>query len=83
MSTGALVKPVVEEPKTASVSPTPAFSLTEEIPAQAVTRSDANGDPHPLVPVFIIGALAFIGTVAFVGAILLWLALRSSGVMSP
>jgi hypothetical protein len=83
MSTGALVEPVVEESKTAVVSPTPAFSLTEEIPAQAVTGSDANGDPHPLVPVFILGALAFMGTVVFVGAILMWLALRNSGVLAP
>ena len=44
---------------------------------------NANADPHPLVPVFILGGVAFLGTLAFVGAILMWLTLRNSGVMAP
>jgi hypothetical protein len=83
MSSAALIEPAVENPRTAIVSPQPALSLTEESPAQVMTGSTAKGDPHPLVPVFIIGGLAFMGTLAFIGVILMWLALRNSGVMAP
>jgi hypothetical protein len=40
-------------------------------------------DPHPLVPVFIAGAMSLALSVLFVGSILAWLALRHSGVMAP
>ena len=38
-------------------------------------------DPHPLLPVFIAGAIAFVLSGAFVGSIVAWLLLRYSGVM--
>jgi hypothetical protein len=40
-------------------------------------------DAHPLVPVFVIGGIALTAALAFVGSMLLWLALRYSGVMAP
>jgi hypothetical protein len=81
MSSVALVEQAADNPQTATWSPAP--SLAEEEPAQARTEEIAGDDPHPLVPVFIIGALAFLGTLAFVGGIIMWLALRHSGVMAP
>lgn len=40
-------------------------------------------DPHPLVPVFIALAISAVMSVAFIGSILAWLALRHTGVMAP
>lgn len=73
MST-AVVERIVEQPKKADlvlVSPRP-----EPIAEEA-------WDPHPLLPVFMAGAISLVLAVAFVGSILAWLALRHSGVMAP
>ena len=83
MSSAALVEPAVETAKTTAGSPEPALSLTGEVTAQAESDLAGKTDPHPLVPVFILGGVAFLGTLAFVGAILMWLTLRNSGVMAP
>jgi hypothetical protein len=40
-------------------------------------------DPHPLIPVFVAGAVSLILSLTFIGSILAWLALRHSGVMTP
>jgi hypothetical protein len=40
-------------------------------------------DPHPLLPVFVAGAISLILAATFIGSILTWLALRHSGVMAP
>ena len=40
-------------------------------------------DPHPLLPVFIAGAIALTLAVMFVGSVLAWLALRHTGIMAP
>ena len=40
-------------------------------------------DPHPLLPVFIAGAISLTLAVTFVGSILTWIALRHSGIMAP
>ena len=40
-------------------------------------------DPHPLLPVFVAGAISLMLAGMFVGSILLGLALRHSGVMAP
>jgi hypothetical protein len=40
-------------------------------------------DTHPLLPVFIVGAISLMLAGMFVGSILVWLALRHSGVMAP
>lgn len=72
MST-AVMERIAEQPKKADlvlVSPSPSASeKTWE-------------DPHPLLPVFVAGAISLILAVTFVGSILAWLALRHSGVMA-
>jgi hypothetical protein len=40
-------------------------------------------DPHPLLPVFVALAISLLCAGTFVGSILVWLALRHSGVMVP
>jgi hypothetical protein len=40
-------------------------------------------DPHPLIPVFVAGAISLILSLTFIGSILAWLALRHSGVIAP
>jgi hypothetical protein len=73
MST-AVVERIAEHPKKADltlVSPSPKAVAQEE------------WDPHPLVPVFVAGAISLVLSVAFIGSILAWLALRHSGVMAP
>ena len=73
MST-AVVERIAEQPKKAEltlVSPSPsAGQKTWE-------------DPHPLLPVFVAGAISLILAATFIGSILAWLALRHSGVMAP
>jgi hypothetical protein len=73
MST-AVVERIAEQPQKADlvlVSPTP----------KAVTQEE--WDPHPLVPVFIAGAISLALAMTFIGSVLAWLALRHSGVMAP
>lgn len=73
MST-AVVERIAEQPKKADlvlVSPRP-----EPIAEEA-------GDPHPLLPVVMAGAISLVLAVTFVGSILAWLALRHTGVMAP
>lgn len=40
-------------------------------------------DPHPLLPVFVAAAISLVLAGMFVGAILVGLALRHSGIMAP
>jgi hypothetical protein len=40
-------------------------------------------DPHPLLPVFIAGAISLLLSGAFIGSVLVWLAVRHSGVVVP
>ena len=49
-------------------------------PAKAKTIDQ---DKHPLLPIFIAGAIAFATAVMFISSILARLALRHSGVMAP
>jgi hypothetical protein len=76
-----LVEPVVEIPKTIAESP----KTVPAVPAgvQPERAEPEAADPHPLVPVFLIGGMALIGALAFVGSIVIWLALRYSGVLAP
>lgn len=75
MSNVALVQdPQVQEvPATPQVRPVP----------QKQQAATAEFDPHPVVPVFVAMAIAGVGALAFVGSIVLCLALRHSGVMAP
>ncbi len=72
MSSAAVQRIVEQRPKLDLVPPKPASTVDE-----------AQWDPHPLVPVFVAGAVAFALALTFIGSILAWLALRHSGVMAP
>jgi len=74
VNTAAVVEKVEEPP-----SPSTLVAVTPKV-------SKANEgffDQHHLVPVFIAGFFALALSGAFVGSIVLWLALRHSGVMAP
>ena len=53
----------------------------EPVPHAAAKVVDE--DRHPLLPVFIAGAIALMVATTMVGSILAWLALRHSGIMAP
>jgi hypothetical protein len=40
-------------------------------------------DPHPLLPVFVAGAISAVLAGSFIGTVLICLALRHSGIMAP
>jgi len=74
VSTAAVVETVEERPSPSSL---------EVVGPKAPKTSDGFFDQHHLVPVFIAGFLALVLSGAMVGTIVLWLALRHSGVMAP
>ncbi len=76
MST-ALVEPVIERP---IVDRPETLRLVAVGPL--VTPEEEFADPHPLLPVFVIGALAFMLAAAAIGSIVASLLLRNSGVMA-
>jgi hypothetical protein len=76
MST-AVLEPIVEQPVAA-----PAKAAVAAAPA-APAAEEKWSDPHPLLPVFIAGAIAAVLSGSFIGAILIWLATRNSGIMAP
>lgn len=45
--------------------------------------TDQSEERHPLVLIFVAGFIAFNLSIGFIGSILIWLALRNSGVMAP
>jgi hypothetical protein len=69
-----LLEEVVEQPRT--------LDLVPLNPATGVQEHNLE-DPHPLLPVFVALVISLLCAGTFVGAILLWLALRHSGVMAP
>jgi hypothetical protein len=72
MSTAVVERIAEERPKLDLVPPSPkTYELIEQ------------WDPHPLIPVFVAGAISLILSLTFIGSILAWLALRHSGVMAP
>lgn len=73
MST-AVVERIAEQPKKADLV---------LVSAPPSTVAEEAWDPHPLLPVFIAGAVSLILSLTFIGSILAWLALRHSGVMAP
>jgi hypothetical protein len=50
-------------------------------PAAAAPKKEID-DPHPLLPVFVAGAIALALSVGFVGSIVAGLLLRNSGIMA-
>ena len=73
MSTAVLERPTTERGKLDLV----------ELHAAPRDKNEEFSDPHPLLPVFVAGAISLLLAVAFVGSVLLGLALRHSGIMAP
>jgi len=69
-----LLEKVVEQPGK--------LDLVQLDPAPGVQEQEL-WDPHPLLPVFVALAISLLCSLTFVGSILVWLALRHSGVMAP
>ena len=74
MSTAVVERIAEERPKLDLVAARPAPQIYEET---------EQWDPHPLIPVFVAGAVSLVLALTFIGSILAWLALRQSGVMAP
>jgi hypothetical protein len=72
MSTAVLER-VAEQPRMDLVSPDPVPKVADK---------DLS-DPHPLLPVFIAGAVSLLVAVTLIGSVLAGLALRHSGIMAP
>ena len=77
MST-AVLEPIVEQPVVIQPQKTAYIAVAS---AGAVEEKKWS-DPHPLLPVFIAGAISLALSGIFIGFVLLWLALRHSGVMA-
>jgi len=73
MST-AVMERIAEQPKKAEL-------VVVSAPLKAGSAEE--WDPHPLLPVFVAMAVSLALSVAFIGTVLAWLALRHSGVMAP
>ena len=73
MST-AVLEPIVEQPVHQPIA--------TAVPAIEAAESQWS-DPHPLLPVFIAGAISMLLSIGSMGAFLVWLAVRHSGVMAP
>jgi hypothetical protein len=70
---------LVQEPQVQEAPPSPQVRLVPQKPQAAAPEFD----PHPLLTVGVAMAIAAVGAFAFVGSIVLLLALRHSGVMAP
>ena len=76
----ALDEAEVQSPQTTIIKSPKIVGRGQTIPPAKETAEKR--DPHPLVPVFVIGGIALLCAVAFVGSILVWLMLGHSGVMA-
>jgi hypothetical protein len=72
----AVLEPVVEQPRQVEFT----AATAAQQPAKALKPLY---DPHPLLPVFIAGAVSLLLSGAFIGSVLVWLAVRHSGIMAP
>jgi hypothetical protein len=75
MSSAVMERIAEERPKLDLISTKPAPKVQEEAGQWDLL--------HPLITVFVAGAVSLILSIAFIGSILAWLALRHSGVMAP
>jgi hypothetical protein len=78
MSTAVLESPVLEQQ---NVEQPAKLTLVAATPA-AVAPEKEFSDPHPLLPVFIAGAVSLMLALTFVGSIVAGLLLRNSGIMA-
>ena len=68
---------------TAPLDATTTLQLVKAIPVAPELEEITFLHDHPLVPVFVIGAISMVLAVAAVGSIVFWLAIRYSGVLAP
>jgi hypothetical protein len=61
----------------------PDRALTLVTPIKALPQDQSPEGRNPVMPILLIGAIAFFGAVAFVGAVAASLVLRHTGVMAP
>ena len=78
MST-AVLEPIVEQP----IVPQPARAEVTIATVNPPATKEKWPGSHPLLPVFIAGAISLLFSGIFIGSVLIWLALRHSGVMTP
>ena len=78
MST-AVLESVIRE----TIVAEPAKAEVIAVTANAPLAEEKWSDPHPLLPVFIAGAISLVISGIFIGSVLIWLAVRHSGVMAP
>ena len=76
MSNAALVQ---DAQQVQELRATPQMTVVSARPREAA----AGFDPHPLLTLVVAMGIALVGATAFVGSIVLILALRHSGVMAP
>ena len=76
MGSAVMERVVERKPDSVLVQPAP---KVYEVP----TVETEPRDPHPLLPVFVAGAISLVLSTVFIGSVLAWLALRHSGVMAP
>jgi hypothetical protein len=77
MST-AVLEPIVERSTVAQPA-----RVEVAVAAPGAPAAEKWSDPRPLVPVFVAGAISLALSGIFIGSVLIWLALRHSGVMAP
>jgi hypothetical protein len=76
MST-AVLEPVVEQ----KIVSRP--GVTDSAPVAPESEEKKFSDPRPLLPVIVAGIISLHLAVGFVGAIVVWLLVRHSGIMAP
>lgn len=70
----AVLERMIEQPRK--------LELVADTPESQAPKKEL-ADQHPLLPVFIAGAISLTLAAMFVGSILAWLALRHTGIMAP
>jgi hypothetical protein len=78
MSTAVLER-VVEKP---AVLEPAKLDFPAPVPVQRVAEKTWS-DPNPLLPVLIAVAISAVVAGAFIGSVLIWIALRHTGIMAP
>jgi hypothetical protein len=75
----ARVTPDIQVPN-ATIKGPQLVPAREKVSAQVPVEAIARADPHPFAIVFIVGGIALIGALTFVGSLLTWLLVRNTGV---